>query len=110
MEVNIAPLFVSAEDHINYGNVLRNCRGAILDLIEKSIPDTVHHAQARQCLIKLDRLRTELEIQLHSLVPPNRDPRHLRTSVYSGLKPLTRKLPARDEQTRDAFAHWDVEY
>ena len=110
MEMSIAPLFITAEDHISYGNALRNCRGAILDLVEKSIPDTVHHAQARKCLIELDLLRTELEIQLHSLVPPKRDPRLLRTSVYSGLKPLTRKLPARDEQARDAFAHWDVEY
>lgn len=87
-----------------------HCRGSLLDLVEKAIPGTIHHVQAKKCLVELDRLRTELEIHLHGMVPPQRDPRHLRTSVYAGLSTFAWKRLARDDRARDAFASWDVGY
>ncbi|MBK5932409.1 hypothetical protein CCR78_00110 [Rhodovulum imhoffii] len=94
----------------SYGNAIRHCRAELLDLVEKAITDTVHHAQARKCLVELDRLRTELEIHLHGMVPPRHDPRHLRTSVYSGQSTFSWKRLAREDRARDAFASWDVGY
>lgn len=108
--MRVAPFLITPDDHVRYGNAIRHYRGAILNLVEKAIPDTVHHAQARKCLVELDRLRTEMEVHLHGMVEPRRDPRHLRTSVYSGLNSFAWKRLARDDRARDAFASWDVEY
>jgi len=55
---------ITPDDHVNYGNAIRHCRGYFLDLVEKAIPGTIHQAQARKCLVELDRLRTELELRL----------------------------------------------
>lgn len=49
------------------------------------------------------RLRTELEIHLHGMVPPRHDPRHLRTSVYSGQSTFSWKRLAREDRARDAL-------
>jgi len=106
--MRMAPLLITPDDHVRYGNAIRDCRGAMLDLIETAIPDTVHHSQARKCLVELDSLRTELEIHLHEMVPPRSDPRHLRTSVYSGVHSFTPTLPARNRRARDAFGNWQV--
>ena len=108
--MRVAPLLITPDDHVRYGNAIRNCRGAILDLVEKAISDTVHHAQARKCLVELDRLRTELEIHLYGMVSPRSDPRHLRASVYSGMNQFASRLPARGAHARDAFASWDVRF
>ena len=110
MAMRVAPLLITPDDHVRYGNAIRHCRAEMLDLVEKAITDTIHHAQARKCLVELDRLRTELEIHLHGMVPPRQDPRHLRTSVYSGQSTFSWKRLAREDRARDAFASWDVGY
>jgi len=110
MAMREAPLLITPDDHVRYGNAIRDCRESLLDLVEKAIPGTIHHVQARQCLVEIDRLRTEMEIHLHGMVPPRRDPRHLRTSVYSGLSSFGWKRLGREDRARDAFASWDVGY
>lgn len=110
MAMRNAPLLITPDDHVSYGNAIRHCRESLLDLVEKAIPGTIHQVRARECLVVLDRLRTELEIHLYGMVAPQRDPRHLRTSVYGGLSSLTWKRPAHVDRARDAFASWDVEY
>lgn len=110
MAMRNAPLLITPDDHVRYGNAIRQCRETLLDLVEKAIPGTSHQVRARECLVELDRLRTELEIHLYGMVPPQRDPRHLRTSVYGGLSSFAWNRLARDDRARDAFASWDVVY
>lgn len=110
MAMRNAPLFITPDDHVRHGNAIRHCRAEMLDPVEKAISNTAHHAQARKCLVELDRLRTELEIHLHGMVPPRHDPRHLRTSVYSAQCTFFWRWLAREDRARDAFASWDVGY
>ena len=87
MAMRIAPLLITPDDHVRYGNAIRHCRAEMLDLVEKAITDTVHHAQARKCLVELDRL-----CRLRALLNSGKLP--TTTKLFVNTLPATIRDPA----------------
>jgi hypothetical protein len=111
--MRIAPLLITPDDHVRYGNAIRHCRAEMLDLVEKAISDTVHHEQARKCLVELDLPRTELEIHLHGI--PRPQPRRSQDALAGSLEPVAlnlldlksfgKRIAARDPVRQTAEIH-----
>lgn len=104
----IAPLFMTPDDHVSIGNSLREFRTSLMFLMCRTIEGTREHDLTRKSIIAADQLRTELDLRLLHLVEPNRDPRRLLPSVYTGTVPLCFREYCPDEMNTDAFCVWQL--
>lgn len=103
---DIAPLFITTDDHVMLGNKIKDCREALMFLLRSAIAGTAHHRHAKLSINALDHLRSELDCQLQTTTLPFKDPRRMTADVYGGRKRLIACPTTRQTRAQDSFAGW----
>lgn len=97
------------DEHVEVGNCIKDCRDSLLLILKRTRVGSRIHRNAAQAIDVLDRLRTQLDRQLHMTVAAHRDPRLLLASVYSGTERLAGREYTPDDMDRDDFAAWELD-
>ena len=96
-------------DHVSLGQHLRQAREATMGLLLVAPPDSEVSRIARETVVAMDRLRSEMDCHLQVTRPLRRDPRRMTRQIYGGLTHISGCLTNEEEREKDDFAGWELE-